>query len=254
MPERHVRINRTFWDRSAKEYQTKHGDRLAETARAWGVWRIPEDELEALGPVRGKDVLELGCGAAQWSVALQGLGARAVGIDLSASQLRHAARHVADADAHLPLVQASAEELPFVADAFDLVFCDHGALSFADPRRAIPEAARVLRPRGRLVFSLHSPFLFVAWNPKTERIDRRLHADYFDMHADEDESSIQFQLPYADWIDLFHQQGLEVERLIHLRPPEDAMTTYDDYAPLDWARRWPAEDLWVLTKRRRRRR
>ena len=253
MPERHVRINRAFWDRSAKEYQGKHGDRLAETARAWGVWRIPEDDVQALGSVRGKDVLELGCGAAQWAVALDGLGARVVGVDLSAAQLRHAARHVASSGGRVPLAQGSAEELPFADAAFDLVFCDHGALSFADPRRAIPEAARVLRRGGRLAFALHSPFLFVTWNPKTERIDRRLHADYFDMHAEEDETSVQFQLPYGEWIDLFHQNALQVDRLIHLRPPEGATTTYDDYAPYSWARRWPAEDLWVLTKGRERR-
>jgi SAM-dependent methyltransferase len=248
VPERHVRTNRTFWDRSAEEYQRKHGERLAETAMAWGVWRLPEDEVRALGEVRDRDVLELGCGAAQWAVALRRLGARVVGLDLSAQQLGHAARHISSSGVRVPLLQGSAEEVPLRDSSFDLVFCDHGALSFADPRRVIPEVARVLRPGGRLSFAIHSPLLFMAWNPKTERVDRRLHLDYFDMHADEDESSIQFQLPYGEWVDLFRGQGLEIERLLHLRPPEDATTTYDDYVPRAWARRWPAEDLWVVRK------
>jgi SAM-dependent methyltransferase len=249
MPQEHVRTNRRFWDRSAAEYQRKHGGRLAETARAWGVWRIPEEEVRALGDVAGKDILELGCGAAQWAAALAAADARVVGIDVSARQLRHAARHTDNRGVRVPLVQGSAEELPFADESFDVAFCDHGAISFADPDATIPEAARVLRPGGRLAFSIHSPFLFMTWNPKTERVDRRLHSDYFGMRSDEDESSIQFQLPYADWIELFHASGLEVERLVHLRPPEGATTTYDDYAPYHWARRWPAEDLWVARKR-----
>jgi SAM-dependent methyltransferase len=128
------------------------------------------------------------------------------------------------------------------------VFCDHGALGFADPHRCVPEVSRILRPGGHLVFSIASPLLFMCWNPSTQRIDRRLHSEYFGMRSEEDETSIQFQLPYGEWIDLFRTGGLRVERLVHLRPPEGATTTYDDYAPYRWARRWPAEDLWVTRK------
>lgn len=246
MPARHVRVNRRSWDRMAAEYQAKHGERLAETARAWGVWRIPEAEVRALGEVRGLDVLELGCGAAQWSIALAEDGARPVGIDLSAKQLAHARRSAAS----LPLVQGSAEDLPFADGSFDLVFCDHGAMGFSDPHRSVPEVARILRPGGRLAFAIASPFLFMCWNPKTEHVDSRLHADWFGMRSDEDEQTIQFQLPYGEWLDLFRSSALQVERLIHLRPPEGAATTYDDYVSLRWARSWPAEDLWVAAKPR----
>jgi SAM-dependent methyltransferase len=208
------------------------------------VWRIPEEEIGALGQVRGKDVLELGCGAAQWSAALSEIGARVVGIDLSAKQLAQARR----TGVTVPLAQGSAEELPYRDASFDLVFCDHGALGFADPHRCVPEVARILRPGGRLVFSVASPLLFMCWNPSTQRIDRRLHFEYFEMRSEDDETSIQFQLPYGEWVDLFRTSGLTVERLVHLRPPEGATTTYDDYAPYRWARRWPAEDLWVTRK------
>lgn len=249
MPEPHVQRNRVFWDKAAEAYQEKHGRRLAATAESWGVWRIPDTEIEAIGEVRGRDVLELGCGAAQWSAALSRRGARVTGIDVSAAQLNLAREHLRDREASAALVQGSAEELPFAEATFDVVMCDHGALSFADPRAAIPEVARVLRPGGRLAFSIHSPLLFICWNPNSERVDRRLHFDYFDMRSEADESSIQFQLPYGEWIELFRANALEVQRLVHLRPPDDATTTYDDYAPYEWARRWPAEDLWVAEKR-----
>ena len=87
----HVRRNRAFWDADADDYQSAHGDVLARHPKAWGVWRIPEDELGVLGDAAGLDVLEYGCGAAQWSIALADDGARAVGLDQSTGQLRHAA-------------------------------------------------------------------------------------------------------------------------------------------------------------------
>ena len=46
------------------------------------MWQLPESELRVLGDVSGRDVLEFGCGAAQWSIALAAQGAR-VGDDLS---------------------------------------------------------------------------------------------------------------------------------------------------------------------------
>ena len=248
MPAGHVRKNRRFWDREAAKYQGKHGARLTETARAWGVWRIPEEHLRILGDVRDRDVLELGCGAGQWSVALAVEGARPIGMDVSRKQLQHARRAVRRDSVRLPLVQASAEELPFRDRSFDLVFCDHGAVGFADPREAVPEAARVLRPGGVLAFSLGSPMYFMCWNPTTERVDARLHADYWDMRSEDDEDAVVFQLPYGEWIELFTGCGLLVERLIHLRPTERATTTYQDFVSRRWALRWPAEDLWVVRK------
>src|SRR6202011_4439836 len=110
-----------------------------------------------LGEVRGKDVLELGCGAAQWSIALALLGARCVGLDNSERQLAHARRLMSEAGVTFPLVHASAEDVPLPAASFDVVFCDHGAMSFADPERTVPEAARLLRPGGLFAFNAESP-------------------------------------------------------------------------------------------------
>lgn len=117
--------NRRYWDRESDEYQRRHGEHLRSGA-AWGVWQIPEDDLQVLGSVRGKDVLELGCGAAQWSVALAGRGACPVGLDNSRRQLRHAVANLRAAGVDFPLVHAGAERVPLPARAFDIVFCDHG--------------------------------------------------------------------------------------------------------------------------------
>lgn len=249
MSEDPAATNRAWWNRESDAYQAEHGGGLSETARAWGVWRIPESELSVLGEVRDRDVLELGCGAAQWSIALAEDGARAMGMDLSDAQLAHAREAVAAAGVRVPLVQAAGERLPFADGSFDVAFCDHGALSYADPGEAVPEAARVLRPGGLLAFCMPTPFLFTAWNWETDEADDRLHQAYFDLGPSRvPDGYVEYQLPYGEWIRLFRRSGLEVEDLIELRPPEDADTTYDLVRP-EWARRWPAEHIWKLRKR-----
>jgi SAM-dependent methyltransferase len=244
----HTEKNRQHWDEESDAYQRRHGRTLRRTPLAWGVWRVPEAELGILGSPKGQDVLELGCGAAQWSIALAKLGARPVGLDLSARQLGHARRAVSRAGVPVPLVQGSAEHLPFAPESFDVVFCDHGATSFTDPHRTVPEVARVLRRGGLLAFSHDTPLHFVSWDPAAERYGRSLIGDYFDMRSAPEEVSAVFQLPYGEWIRVFRASGFVVEDLVELRPRPGAKTTYEDYDDIDWARRWPAEQIWKVRK------
>jgi SAM-dependent methyltransferase len=110
----HAAHNRRTWDELSATYQSKHGPQMEESGgTAWGVWQLPEAELRILGDVRGKDVLELGCGAAQWSIALHAIGARVTGLDNSSVQLEHARTLMAQVGADFPLVHSSAEATPF---------------------------------------------------------------------------------------------------------------------------------------------
>src|SRR5262249_3947418 len=138
--------NREHWDRQADEYQAAHGPQLNVGDLIWGAWSMPESELRVLGDVEGKDILELGCGAGRWSLELAKRGARPVALDNSARQLEHARVLIDEAGLDFPLVHASAEEIPLPDTSFDIVFSDHGALSWADPLVVVPEVARVLRP------------------------------------------------------------------------------------------------------------
>ena len=240
--------NRASWNGASDAYQNAHGRVLAEKALAWGVWRIAEADIGVLGNVEGRDILELGCGGAQWTMALLGSGARAVGIDLSERQLDHARSTCRKLGVAPPLIHGDAESLPFRDESFDIVFCDHGATVFSPPEATIPEASRILKPGGLFAFCVSSPIRDICWDTATDQISAQLKLDYFRLHTLEDGDDTCYQLPYGAWIRLFRENALEVEDLIELQPPENASTTYSDFVPLAWARRWPAENIWKLRK------
>jgi SAM-dependent methyltransferase len=244
-----ARRNRAYWDETAAGYQERHRDFIGRAEPRWGIWQLPEDELRILGDVAGKDVLELGCGAAQWSILLARRGARVVGLDNSERQLEHARTAMAAAGVEFPLVHASAESVPLRDASFDVVFADHGAFGWADPRLVVPEAARVLRPGGLLAFSITSPLASLCFHPETDLIEPTLHRPYFGLHRLEgDDGSVNFQVTYGEWIRLLRESGLVVEELVEPRPPAGATSTYWEPEELEWARRWPSECIWRARK------
>jgi len=246
-----ARKNRAMWEATSDSYEQRHAKALSgEKAMAWGMWRIPEAELHVLGEMVGKDVLELGCGAARWSIALAGLGVRPVGLDFSTRQLQHARRLMEEAGVDFPLIEASAEDIPLPDSSFDIVFCDWGAMTFCDPQRTVPEVARLLRPGGLFAFATATPIQFLCQDMKTDQITDRLINDYFGMRCLEWEDEIDFQLSYGAWIRLFRRTGFMVEELIETQPGEDATSTYRDETETAWARRWPMENIWKLRKER----
>jgi ubiquinone/menaquinone biosynthesis C-methylase UbiE len=247
-----VRTNLASWESDSDNYQSSHASQLNRwDLLGWGTWDAPEDEIHALGDVTGLDVLELGCGGAQSGIKVSRRGARVIGLDFSENQLRHARTNISETGTEMPLVRASAEEIPFADASFDLVFCDHGATSFTDPHRTVPEVARVLRPGGAFVFDIATPIIWMCWPNDDDPPGRELARPYFslgrDVVHDRDGDTVEWQLTYGDWIRLFRRNGLGIEDLIELRAPEGATTTYD-LAPVEWARDFPGEHIWKLRK------
>jgi SAM-dependent methyltransferase len=242
--------HRAAWDRVSEEYQARHAEFIGRPEPRRGMWQLPESELRVLGDVGDKDVLELGCGAAQWSMHLAGQGACVVGLDNSERQLEHARELIARAGVDFPLLHASAEEVPLPDASFDVVFCDHGGMTFGDPYRTVPEAARLLRPDGLFAFSHSSPLAMICSDDEAERMVPRLVAPYFGMHRFDDgpDEPGSFNLPYGEWIRLFRENGLRLDALIEIRPPEGAESTYRSAEDTGWARSWPIEEIWRCVK------
>jgi ubiquinone/menaquinone biosynthesis C-methylase UbiE len=145
------------------------------------------------------------------------------------------------------LVQAPGESVPLPDASFDLVHSEHGAAAWADPYKWIPEAARLLRPGGRLVFVHTTPLAHLCFQddgPVTTELQR----PYFGIYRWSDKG-VDFNLAHGDWIALLRDSGFEIERLVELQAPPDA-TTHAFYSdiPADWARQWPGEEIWAARK------
>jgi SAM-dependent methyltransferase len=232
-----------------------HTDRDARRAWAkeefdWGVFGVPEAQLGVLGSVDGLDVVELGCGTAYCSARLARMGARVVGVDPTPAQLDTARRMQAEFDLDFPLVEAFAEDVPLPDASFDLALSEYGASIWADPFRWIPEAARLLRPQGRLVFLRNSTLVMLCF-PDVGSARDQLQRPQFGMYRFEwPEGGMEYHLPHGELIDVLRTAGFEIERLIELQASEEAQTHqfYDD-VPVDWARKWPAEEIWAARTR-----
>ncbi len=248
LPE-HVRRNREHWDEWAKEYVAPGERNWRDEEATWGIWGVPEADVGMLPEdPSGMDVIELGCGTAYVSAWLARRGARPVGIDNSESQLATARRLQAEHGLEFPLIHGNAEEAPLPDASFDLAISEYGACLWCDPHKWIPEARRLLRPGGRLVFLTNAAFLMPFMAPGgDDPVGETLRRPYFGMHSfewdDDDDDSIEFHLPHGEMIDLLRGEGFEVEALVEVRPPEDSTSTYS-ISTLEWARKWPTEEVW----------
>jgi SAM-dependent methyltransferase len=245
----HVTHNRAIWDRWSPEWVESGRRGWASDAITWGMWNIPEHEVHGVPPVDGRDVVELGCGTAYWSAWLARRGARMVALDNSAGQLATARMLQREHGLTFPLVHADAERAPFRDASFDVAISEYGAALWCDPSRWIPEAARLLRPGGDLVF-LRDGVLRALCAPDTEDpAGDRLLRPYFGLNRLEwsDDGSVNFSLPVGSLIRLFRDCGFEVLDCIELQAPAGATTRFK-YVTAEWAHRWPSEEIWRVRK------
>jgi SAM-dependent methyltransferase len=254
LPE-HVAANREAWDRYAADYAPAGRWWWALTEPRWGIWHIPEADLRLLpDDLDGKDTIDLGCGTGYVSAWLARRGARPMGIDNSPAQLETAGRLQGEFGIEFPLHLGNAEATTFPDASFDLAISEYGACLWADPYAWVPEAARILRPGGRLIFLTNGVILQLAVEEHEADDPARnvLLRPLFGMHRTTwpDDTATEFHLPHGEWIRLLREHGFEIERLVEIQAPADAVdpTTYT-YVTADWARRWPSEEVWVARKR-----
>jgi SAM-dependent methyltransferase len=221
-------------------------------AVSWGLWHIPEAEVGVLPDVRNRDVVELGCGTAYVSAWLKRLGARrVVGVDITPAQLETARRLDREFGLGLELIEANAEQVPLDAGQFDLAISEYGASIWCDPTLWIPEAARLLHAGGELVFLRNSTLSMLCMpeaGPVTTSLQRPL-ADLRRMVWDDDDPGIEFHPSTGELIRILRGAGFEILDMVELFAPEDAHDhPHYDYVPAEWARKWPAEEIWRARK------
>lgn len=218
--------NREDWDRTADDYQAEHGDFLGDVGFVWCPEGLDEAEARLLGEIDGRRVLEIGCGAGQCGRWLVAQGAVAIGFDLSSRQLQHSQRIDADSGVELPVVCATATRIPFADRCFDLAFSAYGALPFVlDAGLVLREVARVLRPRGRFVFSVTHPIRWTLPDDPTAA-GLRVTGSYFDRapYVEVDESDqvtyVEHHRTLGDWVRSIAAAGFELLDLVEPEWPQ----------------------------------
>jgi ubiquinone biosynthesis O-methyltransferase len=107
--------------------------------------------LDLIGDVRGKTILDVGCGDGDLAIELSKRGATVSGIDISESMIETARTRAAGEEVSIDFRVAAAQQIPFPAEQFDIVAAVTILCFVEDPSPVFTEMARVLRPGGRLV-------------------------------------------------------------------------------------------------------
>ena len=245
--------SRRWWDGDADAYLAEHGAFLGDVDLVWCPEGLREADARLLGDVRGRRVLELGCGAAAGARWLRRTGAEAVGLDLSAGMLRHAREASDRSGLRVPLVQADALALPFAAGSFDVVCTAFGAIPFvADSAALMREVARVLRAGGVWVFSITHPMRWIFWDEPDETglVARN---SYFDRtpYVEQDENGsvvyVEQHRTLGDRVRELVAAGFVLRDLVEPEWPEGHEQIWGQWSPLR-GRLFPGTAIFVADR------
>jgi len=253
LPDYAVR-NREVWTTANAEYTARRArDSWSAPEIVWGVWKTPEASLGVLPDMHGLEVIELGCGTGYFGAWLTKAGAkRVVGVDVTPAQLQTAREMNRDFGLGLEFIEANAEDVPLPDASFDIAFSEYGASIWCDPYRWIPEAARLLRTGGELIFMRHSDLVMVC-SLDEEKVGERLVLALRGMNRldwTSDGPSTEFHIGVSELFQLLRRTGFEVLDFRQIYAPEDAVDhPYYSYVPAAWAKKWPHEEIWRARKR-----
>ena len=241
-------VNRDNWTKANAEYTDRRAhDAWSEEEITWGMAQAREADVQALPDVAGKDIVELGCGTAYFGAWLKKRGAaRVVGVDVTPAQLETARRMNAEFELGLELIEANAEQTGLPDASFDVVHSEYGASIWCDPTKWIPEAARLLRPGGHLVFLRNSTLAVLCMTDDAGPAEtlQRPQRGLFRLDWTEPEPEIEFQMGHGEWVRLLRANGFEIEDLVELYAREDAVDHAYYHSNAEWAKKWPSEEIW----------
>lgn len=234
-----ARANRAWWNADAEDYHAEHGAFLGALDPqhpdfVWCPEGLREADLGLLGTVAGASILELGCGSAPCSRWLAARGAHAVGLDVAEGMLAFARA----TDERLPLVQGTAEALPFGDGVFDHACSAFGAIPFVASLDAVlAEVTRVLREGGRFVFAVNHPMRWAfpdvggpeGLTVQQSYFDRTPYVEIDDTGA---ATYVEHHRTVGDYVVAIHQAGLVLRQMLEPEWPEHLTRHWGQWSPL----------------------
>jgi SAM-dependent methyltransferase len=253
LPDYAVLARRHWTDSNARYTDGRARESWGRDKIAWGVFKNLESDVRILPDMVGLDIIELGCGTAYFGAWLRKAGARrVVGVDITPAQLDTARRMNEEFGLGMEFIEANAEDVPLPDASFDIVFSEYGASIWCDPYKWIPEAARLLRHGGELIFMRETDLQMVC-SPDGDRIAERLvnplkGMNRLDWFSDDDPAS-EFHISMSDMFQLLRRTGFDVLDFRELYAADDAVDhPFYNFVPAEWAQRWPAEEIWRARK------
>jgi SAM-dependent methyltransferase len=226
---------REWWNSWADQFQEEYGGDEIDVGIAWGPGAAEGDDLGLLGDLEGAKAIELGCGGAQFGIALSEHGADVTGVDISAEQLAYARALADDRDQNIEFIETSVTDMPMIQDAtYELAFSAWAFQWVADLDACFAEAYRILQEGGRFVFSVDHPY-YKLLDPETHDFEgsyfdespRRAYSDSLDAEM------VIYRRPVSEVVNRLIDTGFTIEELREpgYADPDDYESEFGSYVP-----------------------
>jgi ubiquinone/menaquinone biosynthesis C-methylase UbiE len=249
---------RKCWNTISKSYQKKH--KISTKYAHYGPNCPNENDLNLLGSVKGKRILEIGCGGGQNSIAFAKQGAIATGLDVSEEQLEFAKKLAKRDRVEVEFIQGDMANMHEIkSNSFDIVFTAC-AICYAPIEKTFKEVQRVLKKNGLFVFSEIHPFYNLF-----SFDDFTLERSYFKTGYSENEwwyeqngknlktKSAGFSYKVSDFNNALIESGFKIEKVLEPEPVEkDEVSDYTKDYPLERLKMIPGTIIFVARERMKR--
>ncbi len=217
----------------------------------YGKFTPTESKLNLLGDLRGKGVLDLGCGGGQNSVALAKRGALVTALDISVEQLKYARRLAKANGVHVDFVRKSFLDLRDIRrDTYDLAFSAFALQYVPNLKNFFKEVSRVVRPGGGFVFSTHHPF-FLTIDRRTGCVklpySRRKVTTTSDWTGRKPAKLVVFRYTVSDYCNGLVEAGFRVEKVVEDKDLEHFDWLFKNQVWMrNWGEQFPVDLLKLL--------
>ncbi len=222
---------RAAWNRASPDYLARY--QRTDVPIHYGPWGPDEGQVQLLGPVQGKRILELGCGGGHISVALARQGAEVTGVDISDAQVAAARALAQEVGVPVRFFRAAMEALAGLPDAdWDLILSVYALHYVAELGPCLSGCHRLLRPGGRLIFSLDHPFRNCFFDAEEQEMVSYPVRSYFQEEVlrwrfgTEQVPMQTYHRPLSAWLDAIQGAGFQLLRLVE-PPPNPALVAQE---------------------------